>query len=105
MSISDREFADAIEQGQKDAEKFAFDARFDGREIYLKLESGEEIHFSPELAEGLAGAPRKAIESLTLTPLGDVLFFPDLGDLAFYVPALADKIYGSVEWTSAHERG
>ena len=86
----------------------AIDARYDRRSgrVVVALSSGIDVMFSPESAQGLAGAKPAQLGAIVISPSGLGLHFPKL-DADLYLPALLDGWLGSRRWMAARmgERG
>src|ERR1700757_2136879 len=77
-------------------------ARFDrwtGR-VVIELNSGLEVGFLPENAEGLEKASAAELEKIEITPSGYGIHFSKL-DADLYLPALLQVFYGSKKWMAA----
>ena len=96
------------EQEQKQAEKrmallreagYAVSARYDRRRsrVVVALNTGLELAFPTQLAEGLAGASPENLADIEISPAGLGLHWPRL-DADLYVPALLQGIFGSKSW-------
>ena len=68
--------------------------------IVVHLTTGVEISFSPEQAQGLAGAVPEDLAAIEIEELGLGLHFPTL-DADLYVPALLEGVLGSKSWMAA----
>lgn len=71
-------------------------ARFDRRtgRIVIELNSGLEVGFLPQMAEGLEQARPAELKQIEITPSGYGIHFPKL-DADLYLPALLQGFYGS----------
>ena len=67
----------------------------------MQLNTGIEVTFPPELAEGLAGASPDDLAEIDVSPTGMGLHWPRL-DADLYVPALLRGALGSRSWMAAH---
>jgi len=96
------------EQQLKQAEKrmasvrgagHAVSARYDRRRsrVVVALNTGVELAFPTNLAEGLAGASPEDLADIEISPAGLGLHWPRL-DADLYVPALLQGIFGSKSW-------
>lgn len=74
-------------------------ARYDRRRgrIVVELNTGLEMTFPPELAEGLQDANEDALADIRITPSGLGLHWPKL-DADLYVPGLMQGLFGSRRW-------
>lgn len=77
-------------------------ACYDGaaRRIVVSLDSGLDLTFPPELAQGLAGAAAADLAEIEIGPAGLGLHWPRL-DADLYVPALLGGAFGSRRWMAA----
>jgi len=77
-------------------------ARFDRRtgRIVIELNSGLEVGFLPQMAEGLEQASPAELEQIEITPSGYGIHFPKL-DADLYLPTLLQGFYGSKKWMAA----
>jgi hypothetical protein len=64
------------------------------KRIVVRLDSGLELAFPPDLAEGLAGASPEALTGIEISPTGLGLHWPAL-DADLYLPALMQGVFGS----------
>jgi hypothetical protein len=71
------------------------------RRIVLVLNTGLQIAFSPEHAQGLRAAKALDLSEIVISPSGLGLHFPRL-DADLYVPTLLDGLMGSPRWMAAH---
>src|SRR5271165_4298992 len=80
----------------------AVSARYDRRSgrIVIGLNSGLEVGFLPEHAEGLDKADAAELEKIEISPSGYGIHFPKL-DADLYLPALLEGVYGSKRWMAA----
>ena len=80
----------------------AVSARYDRRRsrILVRLSTGVELAFRPELAEGLAGASPTELADVQISPSGLGLHWPKL-DADLYIPALLQGVFGSWRWMAA----
>lgn len=70
------------------------------KRIVVCLTTGIEIGFTPEQAQGLAGAAPEDLAAIEIEELGLGLHFPKL-DADLYVPALLEGVLGSKSWMAA----
>lgn len=80
----------------------AISARYDRRRarIVIKLNTGVELTFPPQLVEGLSDAPSDALAKIEISPAGLGLHWPEL-DADLYVPALLQGEFGSKQWMAS----
>jgi hypothetical protein len=78
---------------------YAVAARYDRRRsrVVVKLNTGVELTFPTELAEGLRGAPDEALAKVEISPGGLGLHWPKL-DTDLYVPAMIQGVFGNRRW-------
>jgi hypothetical protein len=104
MSISETEAkrAEARMQARMKSGAGAVAARYDQgvSRVVVELDSGLELAFSPDLAEGLAHAKAEDLSEIEITPSGLGLHFPRL-DADLYLPALLEGVMGSRRWMAA----
>jgi hypothetical protein len=103
MKIIDREFTQAEQQMQTLRQHgHAVAARYDRRRarIVVSLNTGVEIAFPPQLAEGLSDAAPADLAKIDVTPSGLGLHWPTL-DADLYVPGLLAGAFGSKRWMAA----
>ncbi len=77
-------------------------ARYDapnGR-VVIELDSGLEIAFRPQQAQGLETAAPADLSEIEISPSGQGLHFPAI-DVDIYLPALLDGLLGSKAWMAA----
>ena len=74
-------------------------ARYDRRRsrIVVALNTGVELTFPRQLAEGLADASPDNLADIEISPAGLGLHWPKL-DADLYVPALLQGVFGSKQW-------
>jgi hypothetical protein len=74
-------------------------ARYDRRRsrVTVSLDSGVELAFPPDWAEGLAGASPAELSHVEISPTGLGLHWPRR-DADLYLPALINGIFGSPRW-------
>lgn len=102
--VSREQYEDATARGERRREdgSFAVGARYDrgvGR-VIVALNTGLEIAFSPQAAEGLETAEPADLEPIEISPSGLGLHFPKL-DADLYLPALLEGVMGSRRWMAA----
>lgn len=103
MAVSEQEFAQAeARSAETRAIGHAVSARYDRRRarIVIGLDTGVELTFPTELAQGLAGAAPADLAVIEITPSGLGLHWPKL-DADIYVPALLQGVFGSKSWMAA----
>ena len=98
------EFAAAVRRGavRRASGPVAVAARYDRRRdrIILSLNSGVELAFPSDLAEGLQNASPADLAHIELSPSGFGIHFPKL-DAHLYLPALLNGVFGSKSWMAA----
>ena len=101
LSESEIEQAEARALTERDAGHVQ-SARYDHHKhrVVVQLNSGVEVAFPTELAEGLAGASAKDLEEIEISPTGLGLHWPRL-DADLYVPALLRGVFGSRSWMAS----
>jgi hypothetical protein len=104
MAISERELrrAETRMEAQREA-AHAVSARYDRRSgrIVVALNTGVQIAFPADLAEGLAGASPADLAQVEISPAGLGLHWPRL-DADLYVPSLLQGMLGSKSWMARH---
>jgi len=100
MAITERE----LEQAEKRMATLreaghAVSAHYDRRRsrVVVALNTGVELTFPSQLAEGLADAPPDSLADIEISPAGLGLHWPRL-DADLYVPALLQGVFGSKNW-------
>lgn len=80
----------------------AIAARYDQRRsrVVVRLNTGVEVAFPTDMAEGLAGAAPDDLSRIEITPAGVGLHWPSL-DVDLYLPALLAGVFGSKRWMAA----
>ena len=68
--------------------------------VVVRLTTGVEIGFAPQVAEGLQDASLAELRVIDLDSSGLGIHFPAL-DADLYVPALLEGLPGSERWTAA----
>lgn len=100
MAITERQLrrAEARMESQRQA-SHAVAARYDRRSsrIVVALNTGVQIAFPADLAEGLAGAAAADLAEIEISPAGLGLHWPRL-DADLYVPSLLQGVMGSKSW-------
>jgi len=78
---------------------YAVSARYDRRtsRVVVMLNTGVQLAFPANLAEGLAGAPPESLADVQISPAGLGLYWPRL-DADLYIPALLEGVFGSRSW-------
>ncbi|MBN2700572.1 MAG: DUF2442 domain-containing protein [Methylothermaceae bacterium] len=100
MTISEREFMQAEKRMEALRQAgHAMAVRYDRRRarVVVSLNTGVEVTFPPDLAEGLAGASPADLSIIEISPSGLGLHWPKL-DADIYVPALLQGVFGSKRW-------
>lgn len=80
----------------------AVNARYDRRSgrVVVGLNTGVQIAFPADLAEGLAGAQPEDLAAIEISAAGLGLYWPKL-DADVYVPALLQGVFGSKRWMAS----
>lgn len=103
MAITKREFeqAEARTTAQRQA-GYAISAHYDRRtsRIVVDLNTGVQVAFPTNLAEGLAGASPQDLAEIEISPAGLGLHWPKI-DADLFVPALLQGVFGSTRWMAA----
>jgi len=100
MEISERDFLQAQANGQAlRTAGYAVSAHYDARSgrVVVGLNTGVDIAFPVNLAEGLSGACPADLAKIEITPAGTGLHWPRL-DADLYIPALLQGVFGSKSW-------
>jgi len=102
--VQDADFEAAARRGEQRLKKgpVAVAARYDqqaGR-VVIELDSGLEIAFRPQHAQGLETATPADLSEIEISPTGQGLYFPAI-DADLYLPALLDGFLGSKAWMAA----
>lgn len=103
MAITDNEYTQAGQRMQTlRAHGHAIAARYDRRRarVIISLNTGVEVTFPTELAEGLADADPRDLARIEITPSGLGLHWPAL-DADLYVPGLLAGAFGGRQWMAA----
>jgi hypothetical protein len=76
--------------------------RYDRRigRVVVSLNTGLDIAFAPQDAQGLESAKPAQLDTIEITPSGLGLHFPKL-DADIYLPALLEGFLGSAQWSAA----
>jgi hypothetical protein len=94
----------ATERGarRRKGSPIATTVRYDRRtkRVIVTLNSGLELGFTPQTAEGLADASAAELSRIEITPSGLGLHFPRL-DADLYLPSLLAGLFGSRGWIAA----
>ncbi len=93
-AIQSAKESDAIEPR---AEKAFYDIK--NNRIVVELKSGCVFMFPPNLTQSLSNANVEQLESVTVTPSGEGLYFEKL-DEDFSLPNLMIGIFGNKKWMS-----
>ena len=100
MAITEEELAKAeARMAETRAAGHAVSARYDRRRsrVVVALNTGIELTFPTQLAEGLADASPDNLADIEISPAGLGLHWPKL-DADLYVPALLQGVFGSKTW-------
>lgn len=100
MAVTERQFEQAGQRMQALRQAgHAVAARYDRRSsrVVVSLNTGVQVAFPPDLAEGLAGASPEDLATIEISPAGLGLHWPKL-DADVYVPALLQGVFGSKRW-------
>ena len=100
MAITERDLAKAEKRmAAKREAGHAVSARYDRRRsrVVVALNTGVELTFPTQLAEGLADASPDSLAEIEISPAGLGLHWPKL-DADLYVPALLQGVFGSKRW-------
>lgn len=103
MAITETEFNHAGQRMQALREHgYAIAARYDRRRarVVVGLNTGVEVAFPPNLAEGLTDAATADLAKIEISPSGLGLHWPKL-DADLYVPGLLAGAFGSKRWMAA----
>lgn len=102
MAITEHELTQAESRMQDiRAAGHAVSARYDRRRsrIVVALNTGVELTFPTDIAEGLADASPEALADIEISPAGLSLYWPQL-DADLYVPGLLQGVFGSRNWSA-----
>jgi Protein of unknown function (DUF2442) len=102
--VQDVDFEAAAKRAAQRLKKgpVAVTARYDamtGR-VVIELDSGLEIGFRPQQAQGLETATPADLGEIEISPSGQGLYFPAI-DADLYLPALLEGFLGSKAWMAA----
>ena len=100
MAITEQELAQAEARMEAiRAAGHAVSARYDRRRsrVVVALNTGVELTFPAQLAEGLADASPDYLAEIEISPAGLGLHWPKL-DADLHVPALLQGVFGSKRW-------
>ncbi|GGB43775.1 hypothetical protein GCM10011380_36500 [Sphingomonas metalli] len=100
MAITEQELAQAEARMEAiRAAGHAVSARYDRRRarVVVALNTGVELTFPTQIAEGLADASPDSLADIEISPAGLGLHWPKL-DADLYVPALLQGVFGSKKW-------
>ena len=102
--VQDADFEAAAKRAALRVKKgpVAVAARYDataGR-VVIELDSGLEIAFRPQQAQGLETATPADLSEIEISPSGQGLYFPAI-DADLYLPALLEGFLGSKAWMAA----
>lgn len=103
MALTEYEFEQAERRMQTLRQHgHAIAARYDRHRsrVVVSLNTGVQVTFPTELAEGLAGATPDDLANIEISPAGLGLHWPKL-DADLYVPALLAGVFGSKRWMAA----
>lgn len=103
MALAEQEFAQAEDRmAALRRAGHAVSARYDrgASRVVVRLNTGLELAFPPELAEGLGGAAPEDLAEIEISPAGLGLHWPKL-DADLYIPALLQGVFGSRRWMAA----
>lgn len=103
MAVTDKEFTEAEARMQALRQAgHAVSAHYDRKasRIVVRLSTGLELAFPPELTEGLADAAPADLAEIEISPTGLGLHWPKL-DADLYIPALLQGVFGSRRWMAA----
>lgn len=102
--VTNNDFLRANRRGRslRDKMPLVVAARYDSKigRVVLSLNSGLEITFPPQCAEGLDRASSTDLKDIEISPSGLGIHFPKL-DVDLYVPALLEGSLGSRKWMAA----
>lgn len=103
MAVTEHELRQARKRmRERHGATHAVAARYDRKtsRIVVSLNTGIELAFPPELAEGLAGAAPDDLTIIEISPAGLGLHWPKI-DADLYLPALLEGVFGSRRWMAA----
>jgi hypothetical protein len=80
----------------------ALSAHYDRRtgRVFIDLNTGVQLAFPVERAEGLAGASSAELAEIEISSAGLGLYWPKL-DADIYIPGLLQGVFGSKRWIAA----
>jgi len=99
ITRTDKERAEKRMQALMKSTPRAVFARYDrnSSKIVVSLDSGLELAFPSDLAEGLTNAKPLDLAAIEISPTGLGLHFPRL-DADLYIPGLLEGVFGSPSW-------
>jgi hypothetical protein len=101
MALTDEDIrrAEKVMRDDMEAGPRAVAARYDRRRarVVLSLDSGVELAFPPNLAEGLDKASAADLALIEISPTGLGLHWPNL-DADLWLPGLLAGVFGSPQW-------
>lgn len=103
MAITEQEFERAERRmASLRQHGHAIAARYDRRRsrVVIRLNTGVEVAFPTDMAEGLVGAAPDDLACIEISPAGLGLHWPAL-DVDLYLPALLAGAFGSKQWMAA----
>lgn len=103
-TVRDADFEAAARRGAQRLKKgpVVVAARYEQQtgKVVIELESGLEIAFRPQHAQGLETSTPADLNEIEISPSGQGLHFPAI-DADLYLPALLDDFLGSKAWMAA----
>ncbi|MDO1581740.1 DUF2442 domain-containing protein [Rhizobium oryzicola] len=103
MELTEQDLQAAEQRMQKlRSNGYAVSARYDRRSgrVIIELNTGVQIAFPAELAEGLENAGLEDLAEIEISPAGLGLHWPKL-DADVYIPAILQGVFGSKTWMAA----